>query len=75
MFLKRIWERWKNFSLKIWNFNTRLILTLFYLIFISPISIFIRIFGNPLKVNRKKDSNWLDPEDLSYTLEKAGEQY
>jgi hypothetical protein len=54
---KNIWEWWKKVAKKIGDFNSRLILTVFYFIFITPISIPVKL-KDPLGIKNKKQS-WL----------------
>jgi hypothetical protein len=54
---KKIWEGWKKVAKKIGDFNSRVILTIFYFIFITPISIPIKL-KDPLGIKNKKQS-WL----------------
>ena len=51
--LRKIWEAWKKIAKKIGEFNSRVILTVFYFIFITPLSIPIKI-KDPLGIKNKK---------------------
>lgn len=57
---KKIWEGWKKIAKKIGDFNSRVILTIFYFIFITPISLPIKI-KDPLGIKNKKQ-NWIPKE-------------
>ena len=54
---KKIWEGWKKVAKKIGDFNSRVILTIFYFIFITPISIPIKL-KDPLGI-KNKNQGWL----------------
>jgi hypothetical protein len=60
--MRKIWEAWKKIAKKIGEFNSRVLLTLFYFIFIAPISIPIKI-KDPLGIKNKKQ-DWI-PKKIS----------
>ena len=65
-FLKQIWEGWKRIAHKIGRFQTKLLLTLFYFLIISPVGAVMRAFGwDPLDSSPRKrmQSNWKDVSD------------
>jgi hypothetical protein len=62
---KNIWEWWKKVAKKIGDFNSRLILTVFYFIFITPISIPVKL-KDPLGIKNKKQS-WLPKQTSECT--------
>ncbi len=55
--MRKIWEAWKKIAKKIGDFNSRVILTVFYFVFITPISIPIK-FKDPLGIKNKKQG-WI----------------
>jgi len=62
MFFKKLWAGWKKIALKIGRFNSMLLLSIFYLLIISPLGMIFKIFGwDPLESSQKKrntKSNW-----------------
>jgi len=55
-----------QFSERFGHMLSRLILTLLYFIFVTPAGLVISLFGDPLKVNRSKATNWQEfTEDMS----------
>jgi hypothetical protein len=56
--LKRIWEAWKVVAKKIGEFNARVILTLFYFVFLAPLALVIRK-SDPLGIRKNKHQRWL----------------
>ena len=60
--LKRLWEGWKKVAIKIGRFQTMIIVSLFYLLVISPLGLTFRLFGwDPLdgkKSKQRLDTNW-----------------
>lgn len=60
--LSNIWAGWKRVAHAIGRFQTRLLISLFYVLVISPLGLIMRLFGwDPLEVRRSKarrDTNW-----------------
>ena len=60
--LSNIWAGWKRIAHTIGRFQTRLLISLFYVLVISPLGLIMRLFGwDPLEVRRSKahrDTNW-----------------
>lgn len=68
--IRKIWEGWKKIAKKIGEFNSRLILTVFYFIFITPISIPIKL-KDPLGIKNKKQG-WIPKQTAEGTaMERA----
>ena len=54
-FFKNIWARWKKIAHVIGRFQTKVLVTVFYFLIISPIGLIMRAFGwDPLEVRRSK---------------------
>ncbi len=51
--LRKLWSRWLVLAHKIGQFQSRIILTLFYFIFVTPFGLAVRLFADPLHVRRK----------------------
>lgn len=60
--LKKLWEGWKKVAHKIGRFQTMVIVSLFYLLVISPIGLTFKLFGwDPLdsrKSKQRQATNW-----------------
>jgi hypothetical protein len=59
--MRKIWEAWKKFAKKIGEFNGRVILTLFYFIFIVPVSLLVKM-KDPLAIKNKNQS-WIPKQE------------
>lgn len=61
-FFKNIWQKWKIIAHTIGRFQTRLLVTLFYFLIISPVGLIMKLFGwDPLNSKRSKanaGTNW-----------------
>jgi hypothetical protein len=70
--LKRIWEGWKKVARVIGDFNARLIMTIFYFIFLGPLTIPVRL-KDPLGT---KSGGWKAREEPSGSpLQRALRQF
>ena len=61
-FFKNIWQKWKIIAHAFGRFQTRLLVTIFYFLVISPIGLIMKLFGwDPLKTKKSKvnaGTNW-----------------
>ena len=54
-----LWKKWKAFGQKIADFQGRILLTLFYFLFILPLGLVIKPLTDPLKTKSKVEwENW-----------------
>ncbi len=51
--LRKLWSHWLVLARKIGQFQSRIILTLFYFIFVTPFGLGVRLFADPLHVKRR----------------------
>jgi hypothetical protein len=70
---KRLWQAWKRIAHKIGNFQSRVLLTVFYFIFVLPFGLGARWFSDPLRI-KKRPTQWLDHPDEAYDLQWARRQ-
>ena len=74
--IKRLWQRWKDFSKRMGSFHTRIIFSLFYFIFVTPFALGVRIFSDPLKIKHQgSKSHWLSKKEIKYDLEQYRRQF
>ncbi len=74
-FLKLIWQKWLPIAHAIGNFQAQVILTIFYLILLAPLSVIMRIFSDPLNLRQKGRSNFSKWEYQDESLAQAKKQY
>lgn len=76
--LKRKWQWWKSIAEKIGNFQSRLILTIFYFTIAMPFALGIKFLADPLRLKPKKislkASFWIPREDKKVSLEDLWKQ-
>ncbi len=74
--LKKAWESWKAFARKVGDFQTRIVLTLFYFVVVAPFGLALRTFSDPLGMKcQAVASFWVPREPREVNLEEAGRQF
>lgn len=72
-FFRTLWAGWKKGALKVARFQTAVLLTLFYFLILSPLGLFLKIFGwDPLTVRawkKGRPTNWHAVKDGSPDVE------
>jgi hypothetical protein len=51
---KRLWHRWVDLSRRMCSFQSRIMLSLFFFILISPAAMMIKVLKDPLQIKKKK---------------------
>ncbi len=73
---KKLWHSWKDFSQRMGNFQSRILLSLFFFIFISPFALAVKVFSDPLNLkNNSKKSQWLPKKEIKDELEQYRRQF
>lgn len=73
---KRTWARWKAFSLRMGSFQSRLILSFVYFVFILPFGLGVRLFSDPMRIRKRKvASHWLPKKEIPAALEEFKRQF
>ncbi len=73
---KKLFESWKDFSRRMGSFQSRIILSLFFFIFVSPFALAVKMFSDPLKIKHQSSkSHWLPKKDIETDLEKHRRQF
>ncbi len=58
--LRKLWQSWGNFSKRAGNFQSRIVLSLFFFILVSPFALAVKMFSDPLGIRyRSTESHWL----------------
>ena len=74
--LKKLLQNWKNFSERIGNFQSRIILSFFFFILVSPFALVVRIFSDPLRIKHLSDkSHWIPKKETKIDLEQFKRQF
>jgi hypothetical protein len=72
-----MWKRWAVFSKRMGSFQSRVMLSLFFFVFISPVAFLITLLGDPLKIKkrRKLETYWSTRAESSGGLEEFRRQF
>jgi len=67
--LRELWNRWLTLAKKIGNFQSRVILTVFYFLIVTPFGLLVRIFSDPLhSKSGPGQTRWLPRETYDVDL-------
>jgi hypothetical protein len=73
-FLGETWVRWKKIARAIGVVQTRIMMVVFYFIFVLPLGLVLRLSGDPLRLRGREGSNWV-PHRHDASLEAARRQF
>lgn len=74
--VKRLWQSWGNFSKRTGNFQTRIFLSLFFFILVSPLALAVKVFSDPLSIKHESDNSyWLSKIKSETDLEQFRRQF
>lgn len=65
--LRRLWQGWLSVARKIGAFQSRVILTVFYFVFLGPFALAVRLFSDPLGLGEAPSWQPLPPAGPSET--------
>lgn len=76
VFFGRAWAHWKRFASWLGRWNTRILLSLTYVLFLGLIALVLRLFGKDLLDRRwrSEKSYWKEIEPEEITLERSRHQ-
>jgi len=72
--LRRIWEAWKRVARAIAEFNSRVLLTLLYVVLLMPFGLGLRLVADPLRRRKPAASNWIVRAEAPAALDEARRQ-
>jgi hypothetical protein len=74
---RRLWHRWMGFSKRMGSFQSRVMLSFFFFLFISPVALLIKLLGDPLRIKKTKTSEsfWLAKGESSTQIEDYRRQF
>lgn len=74
-FLKVWWKKWLAIAKPIGNFQSQVILSVFYIVLFLPLGIVYGFFADPLRLRQKLKTNFDTWEHPKETIETAKRQY
>jgi hypothetical protein len=72
---RRALENWKRFAHKLGVVQTRVVMVLFYFLFVLPLGLVLRVVRDPLHFRHPANTNWVPHPQEPQTLESARRQY
>jgi hypothetical protein len=57
--LRALWAGWKKVAHVIGNFQARVLLTILYVVLVSPIALLVRAFADPLRLAQHSETYWV----------------
>jgi hypothetical protein len=73
---KKIWQDWNDFSKRMGIFQSRILLSLFFFVLVSPFAIAAKIFSDPLRLKyRRLTSWWIPKKETKNELEQFRRQF
>ena len=72
----KFWLNWKILSKRAGSFQSRIILSLFFFVFISPFALGVKMFSDPLKIkHHERQSFWISKKEVPDSLERYKRQF
>jgi hypothetical protein len=60
--VRKLWERWKQVAREIGDFQARVLMTLFYFLFLGPVAMALCWRSDPLAIRPRTPRGWRDSE-------------
>lgn len=73
--LRYLWKKWMAFARIIGNFNSRVLLTLFYFVVVGIVSLLVGRWQNYLRKRLPEETNWLPVTAKASDLSDAQKQF
>lgn len=73
--LSQLWERWKVIAQKIGNFQSRVLLNIFYFLILTPFGLGVKLFSDPLRLKLQNRTHWIGKETRATSWEHARRQF
>ncbi len=74
--IKKIWKIWLTLGIKIGNFNSQVLMTIFYLIILFPVGIVIRTISDQLNLKKSTEKSGFNKWKYeTENLQEARRQY
>ncbi len=76
--IRKLWAHWLTLARKIGQFQSRIILTLFYFVFVTPFGLMVRLVADPLHLRPRAisqaQSGWQPRETRDIDLASGQKQ-
>jgi len=75
LMLRRLWKQWKVIAHKIGNFQSRVLLNIFYFSILMPFGLAVRLLSDPLHLKLQNHSHWTNKGISKTPWENARRQF
>ena len=76
LFFRAAWQTWKTRAHDIGQFQSRLLLTVFYFTVFVPFAVLTRLMGDPLRLRKRtRDTDWRAWEARDSSIDAARRQF
>jgi hypothetical protein len=73
--LSQFWKRWKVIAHKIGNFQSRILLSIFYFLILVPFGVGVKLFSDPLHLKLQNCTHWISKGTSETHWENARRQF
>jgi len=74
--MRKLWTQWKHFGHRMGSFQSRVLLSFFFFIIVSPFALAVKWFSDPLGIKRQKhDTHWNIRRDEKLDIEQFRRQF
>ncbi len=74
--INKFWQSWKNFSKRTGSFQSKIILSFFFFLLVTPFALAVKIFSDPLRIKGKNEkTHWLTKKEIQSDLEHFRRQF
>lgn len=74
-YLRAAWSHWQKIARAVGVVQTRILMVLFYFVFVLPVGIVMRMRGDPLHLKRPAGGNWTAHRDEEASVDTARRQF
>ena len=57
----RVWRRWKAFSKRMGGFQSRIVMSFFYFLLVTPLGLAVRSLSDPLGIKKRPEGSFWSP--------------
>jgi hypothetical protein len=74
--VRRLWRKWIHFGHRMGSFQSRVLLSFFFFIIVSPFALAVKWFSDPLRIKRQEqDTHWHTRKDEKQNIEQFRRQF
>lgn len=71
-----LWTKWKEFSQRMGSFQSKIILSFFFFILVTPFAMGVKLFSDPLKIKHSSNPTyWVPKKESESNIEEYRKQF